>query len=59
VNEVALNDQLAGRMLRKPPFGSCKELVHFVFAHPVMFVVVENRDEHIELIEKCAQALTA
>src|SRR5687768_13623914 len=43
------------RMGREPPFAAREQLVDLVAPHPVMLVVVEHRDEHVEVPEQVLQ----
>jgi len=49
VFQVAIDDLLLGRMRRQPRFAVTEQLFHFVIPDPVMLVVVEHGDEHVQM----------
>ena len=56
VLEVAAHDGVALRVLRQPAFSLAHELVHLVVTDPVVLVVVQDRNEHVEVAQEVAQA---
>ena len=58
VLEVAAGDQLALRMRGEPALAVAQQLLDLVVADPVVLVVVEHRDEHVEVREQVARART-
>jgi hypothetical protein len=55
VDQVALDDQVARGMALQPAFATLHQLGDLVLADPVVLVVVEHRDQHIEVVEQVAQ----
>ena len=49
-------DQLALGMRGQPALAVAQQLLHLVVADPVVLVVVQHRDQHIEVREQVAQA---
>ena len=56
VLQVAAGDQLALGVRREPALAVAQQLLDLVVADPVVLVVVEHRDEHVEVGEQVAQA---
>lgn len=55
VLEVTTRDQFAFRMLREPPFTAPQQFLHFVVADPTMLIVVQDRQQDIEVGEQITQ----
>ena len=47
VLKVAANDFFARRMRREPAFAAKEELVDFIFANPIVLVVVEDGQQDV------------
>jgi hypothetical protein len=56
VFQVAIGDQLALGVLAKPALTMPQEFFHFRITNPIMLIVVEDRDEHIEMRQQITQA---
>src|SRR2546421_8656991 len=52
-----MRDFLAFRVCDKPTGPSSHELFDFIFAYPIMFVVVENRQQDVQMLQHILQAL--
>ena len=57
VPQVAVNDQVASRMGREPVLSLCQQLLQFVLTDPVMLVVVQNRQQDIQVCEEILQTV--
>ena len=55
MRKVSASNQLALRMLSKPSLASPNQLANFIVAHPIMLGVVENRQEHVKLVESICE----
>ena len=55
VHEVSRNDGVSRWMAIEPALPMTKQLLDFVVADPVVFLVVENRNEHVQVREQVAQ----
>ena len=53
--EVAVDDLLLLRVRRQPRLAVAKQLLHFVLADPVVLVVVQHRDQHVQVREQIVQ----
>ena len=49
--QIATDDQLELRVSLQPAFAAPQQLLHFVFADPVVLLIVEYRNEHIEVAQ--------
>ena len=54
--EVAPRDELALGMLRQPALAAAEQLLDLGCADPVVLLVVEHRDEHVQVGEQVLQA---
>jgi hypothetical protein len=59
VLEVAVGDQLPFRVGRQPALAAAQQLVDLVAVDPVVLVVVEHRQEHVEMREQIGQPRVA
>ncbi len=59
VLQVAPRDGLALGMRRQPSLAPANQLVDFVVANPVVLVVVQNGNKHVEMREQIAEPLGA
>ena len=50
--EVPIHDEVAFGMVWQPPLAAPHQGVDFGLADKVVFVVVEHRDEHVEMGEQ-------
>ena len=50
--QVALGDQLAFGVGREPLAAAAEQLLDLVGAHPVVLVVVEHRQQNVEVLEE-------
>src|SRR6185369_3119065 len=56
VLEIPARDQLTLRMRRQPAFANTQQLLHLVVAHPVVLLVVEHGNQHVEMCEEIRYA---
>jgi hypothetical protein len=59
VLEVATHDRLLLRVRGEPAFPTADELLDLVLGHPVVLVVVEHRQEDVEMLEQLLEPLRA
>ena len=55
VRQVAAGDQLLLRVAGQPVAARADQLVHLVGGHPVVLAVVEDRQQHVEVVERVGQ----
>src|ERR1700682_4772815 len=55
VFQVAKGNLLALRVRFQPTFATPQELLDLVLPNPVMFVVIQHRNKHIEMGQQVAQ----
>ena len=49
VFQIAINNLLSFGMPSQPISAVAKQLLHFVFANPVVFIVVQHGDQHVQM----------
>jgi len=54
--EVARYDKVFLRVLSEPPTTSIQELLNFILTNPIMLLVVEDRDQDVQVRQQVAQA---
>ena len=55
MHEISRDDRIAGRMAVEPALAVTKQLFDFVVPHPVVLLIVENRNEHVQVRQQFAQ----
>ena len=53
--QVTPGDALLLGMLREPAFAVPQQLLHFVAGYPIVLLVVEDGDQHVEVREQVGQ----
>ena len=57
VTQIAASDGVALGMIVEPAFAALEQLFDFVFADPVVFLVVEDRNKDIKMVEQLSKNL--
>ena len=55
MDQVARHDDIARRVAVEPALAVTKQLLDFVVADPVVLLIVEHRNEHVEVRQQLAQ----
>jgi hypothetical protein len=53
--QITADDEIALGMRVQPPFTPAKQLFNLVIADPVMFVVVEHRNENVDMSQEIGE----
>ncbi len=57
VFQVAASDFVALGMVGKPAFAAAQELLDFVLADPIVFFIIKNRQQDVEMLQDILQTL--
>src|SRR4029079_5294689 len=55
LQELSRDDGVSRRMAIEPALPMTKQLLDFVVTNPVVLLVIENRNEHVQVREQVAQ----